>query len=113
SEEEDRAAELGVRGAPIGAGGQFYFGLAGTNATDGHAAIEFFDPKKEQFLEYDVVKLIYQLANPKKPVVSWLSTLPMEGGFDPKSAPRGEPWVVYTEAKQLFDVRPLQANATR
>ena len=86
SEEEDRAAELGVRGAPVGvAGGQFYFGLAGTNATDGHAAIEFFDPNKEQFLEYDVVKLIYQLANPKKPVVAWLSTLPMDGGFDPQS----------------------------
>ena len=47
SEEEDRAAELGVRGAPIGAGGQFYFGLAGTNATDGHAAIEFFDPDRK------------------------------------------------------------------
>ena len=71
SEEEDRAAELGVRGVPLGgAGGQFYFGLAGTNSTDGRAAIEFFDPKKEQFLEYDVVKLVYQLANPKKPVVA-------------------------------------------
>jgi ABC-type uncharacterized transport system involved in gliding motility auxiliary subunit len=113
SEEEDRAAELGVRGAPIGAGGQFYFGLAGTNATDGHAAIEFFDPKKEQFLEYDVVKLIYQLANPKKPVVSWLSTLPMEGGFDPHSGSAREPWMVYSEAKQLFDLRPLDANATK
>ena len=114
SEEEDRAAELGVRGAPVGVGGgQFYFGLAGTNATDGHAAIEFFDPNKEQFLEYDVVKLIYQLANPKKPVVAWLSTLPMEGDFDPQSGASREPWVVYSEAKQLFDLRPLQANATR
>jgi len=114
SEEEDRAAELGVRGAPVGvAGGQFYFGLAGTNATDGHAAIEFFDPNKEQFLEYDVVKLIYQLANPKKPVVSWLSTLPMDGGFDPQSGAGREPWVVYGEARQLFDVRPLEPNATR
>ena len=53
-----------MRGVPVGSGGgQFYFGLAGTNSTDGHAAIEFFDPNKEQFLEYDVVKLIYQLAN--------------------------------------------------
>ena len=113
SEEEDRAAELGVRGAPVGvAGGQFYFGLAGTNATDGHAAIEFFDPNKEQFLEYDVVKLIYQLANPKKPVVAWLSTLPMDGGFDPQSGAGREPWVVYGEAKQLFDLRPLEPNAT-
>jgi ABC-type uncharacterized transport system involved in gliding motility auxiliary subunit len=92
SEEEDRAAELGIHGAPLGAAsGQFYFGLAGTNSTDGHAAIEFFDPNKEQFLEYDVIKLVYQLANPKKPVVAWLSTLPMQGAFDPQSGGMREP----------------------
>ena len=114
SEEEDRAAELGVRGVPLGgAGGQFYFGLAGTNSTDGRAAIEFFDPKKEQFLEYDVVKLVYQLANPKKPVVAWLSTLPMTGGFDPRTGQMREPWMVYSDAQQLLDVRPLEQNATR
>jgi len=93
SEEEDRASELGVRGTPVGATGtQFYFGLAGTNSTDGRAAIEFFDPNKEQFLEYDVVKLVYQLANPKKPVVAWLSSLPMGPGFDPQSGQMREPW---------------------
>ena len=115
SEEEDRAAELGVRGVPLGAanGAQFYFGLAGTNSTDGRQAIEFFDPKKEQFLEYDVVKLVYELANPKKPVVAWLSGLPMSGGFDPHSGQMREPWIVYSDAQQLFDVRPLEPNATR
>ena len=115
SEEEDRAAELGVRGVPLGAanGAQFYFGLAGTNSTDGRQAIEFFDPEKEQFLEYDVVKLIYQLANPKKPVVAWLSGLPMSGGFDPHSGQMREPWIVYSDAQQLYDVRPLEPNATR
>jgi ABC-type uncharacterized transport system involved in gliding motility auxiliary subunit len=114
SEEEDRASELGVRGTPVGAAGtQFYFGLAGTNATDGHAAIEFFDPNKEQFLEYDVVKLVYQLANPKKPVVAWLSSLPMGPGFDQQSGQMREPWVVYSEAQQLFDLRPLAPGATR
>jgi len=115
SEEEDRAAELGVRGVPLGAanGAQFYFGLAGTNSTDGLQAIEFFDPKKEQFLEYDVVKLIYQLANPKKPVVAWLSGLSMTGGFDPHSGQMREPWIIYSDAQQLFDVRPLEPNATR
>ena len=40
SEDEDRAAERGVRGVPIGANGEtFYFGLAGTKSTDGHEAI--------------------------------------------------------------------------
>jgi ABC-type uncharacterized transport system involved in gliding motility auxiliary subunit len=114
SEDEDRASELGVRGAPVGAAGtQLYFGLAGTNSTDGHKAIEFFDPNKEQFLEYDVVQLIYQLANPKKPVVAWLSTLPMGPGFDQMSGQTREPWVIYGQAEQLFDVRPLDANATK
>jgi ABC-type uncharacterized transport system involved in gliding motility auxiliary subunit len=114
SEEEDRAAELGVRGVQLGGSdGQFYFGLAGTNATDGHAAIEFFDPDKEQFLEYDVVKLVYQLANAKKPVVAWLSSLPMEASYDPRTGGMREAWTVYSEAQQLFDVRPLEANATK
>jgi ABC-type uncharacterized transport system involved in gliding motility auxiliary subunit len=114
SEEEDRASELGVRGAPVGASGaQLYFGLAGTNSTDGHAAIEFFDPNKEQFLEYDVVKLIYQLANPKKPVVAWLSSLPMGPGYDPQSGQMREPWVVYSEAQQLFDLKPLDPAVSK
>jgi ABC-type uncharacterized transport system involved in gliding motility auxiliary subunit len=114
SEDEDRAAELGVRGVPVGAtGAQLYFGLAGTNSTDGHAAIEFFDPNKEQFLEYDLVRLVYQLANPKKPVLAWLSTLPMGPGFDPQSGQMREPWVIYGQAEQLFEVRPLEPTATR
>jgi ABC-type uncharacterized transport system involved in gliding motility auxiliary subunit len=114
SEEEDRASELGVRGTAIGAtGGQFYFGLAATNATDGHGAIEFFDPHKEQFLEYDVVKLVYQLANPRKPVLAWLSSLPMGPGFDPQTGRMREPWVVYSEAQQLFDLRPLDQAASK
>jgi ABC-type uncharacterized transport system involved in gliding motility auxiliary subunit len=114
SEDEDRASELGVRGAPLGAsGGQFYFGLAGTNSTDGRAAIEFFDPNKEQFLEYDVVKLVYELANPKRPVVAWFSSLPMGPGFDQESGQMRQPWAVYNETQQLFDLRPLAAAATK
>ena len=114
SEDEDRASELGVRGVPAGAtGAQLYFGLAGTNSTDGHAAIEFFDPNKEQFLEYDVVRLIYQLANPKKPVIAWASTLPMGPGFDPQTGKMREPWVVYGQAEQLFEIRPLEPTATK
>src|ERR1700683_1271421 len=114
SEEEDRAAELGVRGEPLGAtSAQFYLGLAGTNSTDGHEAIEFFDPAKEQFLEYDVVKLVYELANPKKPVVAWLSSLPMGPGFDPQTGQMREPWAIYNEVQQLFDVKPVESGATR
>jgi ABC-type uncharacterized transport system involved in gliding motility auxiliary subunit len=115
SEDEDRANELGVRGAPAGPGGQnLYFGLAGTNSTDGKGAIEFFDPRKEEFLEYDVVKLVYQLSNPKKPVIGWMSSLPMGGPamFDPQTGQPREPPLVYSQAEQLFNVRSLSLSAT-
>ena len=112
SEDEDRASELGVRGKQLDAAGtQLYFGLAGTNSTDGHQAIDFFDPKKEEFLEYDVVKLIYQLSTPKKPVIGWLSSLPMTPGFDPQTGQMREPWAIYGQAEQLFEVRPVDPAA--
>ena len=114
SEDEDRAAELGVHGVPVGGAGEnFFFGLAGTNSTDGREAIPFFDPSKEPFLEYDVAKLIYQLGRTHKPVVGWLSSLPMGGGFDPASGRSREPWYVYAQAGQLFDLRELTPAVTR
>lgn len=113
SEDEDRASELGVRGTPIGTAGTLYFGLAGTNSVDGHQAIEFFDPQKEEFLEYDVVKLIYQLANPKKPVIAWLSGIPMTASFDQQSGQMREPWMTYQQAQQLFDVRSIAPTADK
>jgi ABC-type uncharacterized transport system involved in gliding motility auxiliary subunit len=114
SEDEDRASELGVRSTPVGAtGSSFYFGLAGTNSTDGHATIDFFDPAKEQFLEYDVVKLVYTLANPKKPVVAWLSTLNMSESFDQRSGQMRPAWALYAQAQQLFDIRTLEPTATK
>ncbi len=113
SEEEDRAAEFGIGSAPAGPGGaQLYFGLAGTNSTDGRATIEFFDPSKEQFLEYDIVKLIYQLANPKRPVVGWLSGLRMGPDFDPITRQFQQPWMIYSQAQQLFTLRMLDTGLT-
>jgi ABC-type uncharacterized transport system involved in gliding motility auxiliary subunit len=114
SEDEDRASELGVRNTPLGAtGAGFYFGLAGTNSTDGHQVIDFFDPAKEQFLEYDVVKLIYTLANPKKPVVAWLSTIAMGESFDQRSGQMRPAWAIYEQAQQLFDIRNIDAAAAK
>lgn len=115
SEDEDRANELGIRGAPAGPNGQnVYFGLAGTNSTDGKETIEFFDPRKEEFLEYDVVKIVYQLSNPKRAVVGWMSSLPMGGtpAFDPQSGQPREPPLVYSQAEQLFNVKQVSLSAT-
>ncbi|HSC06694.1 MAG TPA: Gldg family protein [Steroidobacteraceae bacterium] len=111
SEDEDRAGEFGLRAIPTGTTGEsFYFGLAGTNSTDGRAKIELFNPRQEEFLEYDIAKVIVELARPKKPVIGVLSTLPMGSDFNPMTGQASEPWAVTSQLEQLFTVRTLNAD---
>lgn len=114
SEEEDRATELGVQGMPLTPGGdKLYLGLAATNSTDGKEAIPFLDPKLDEQLEYDVTKLIHKLATPEKPVVGWLSSLPMGGDFDMRTGRPTPALMVYAQAEQLYAVRAIDPSVTR
>ncbi len=62
SDAEDRAAAFGLQGVPVNsAGDELYFGLAATNALDDQQVIGFFQPDKEEFLEYEISKLIQNL----------------------------------------------------
>ncbi len=113
SDDEDRATELGLKAVPIGAGDEtIWFGLAGSNSTDGHAVIEFFQPDKEEFLEYDVARLIHELGAPARKVVGLVSTLPLGGGFDPESGGMRPPWVIGAQLRELFDVKTVAPDAT-
>lgn len=108
SEAEDRAAASGIQGIPLGPSGEKVFlGLVGTNSTDGQASIPFFDPGKEELLEYDVAKLIHDLTTVKKPQIGWLSGLNMSAGFDPATNRAREPWAIYQQISQLFDLKTL------
>ena len=111
SEEEDRAEQLGLQPANVGQGGEaVYFGLAGTNSIGTSDRIGLFDPRKEAFLEYDIARLVYNLANTDKTVVGLLSTAPIGGGFDPVSQQPAQAWVVVDQAKQVLEIRSLQPN---
>jgi ABC-type uncharacterized transport system involved in gliding motility auxiliary subunit len=109
SEDEDRAAEAGLQPLQVGdgTGGSLYFGLAGTNSTDGRSVIPGFTPDREEFLEYDVAKLIQELASPKKPVIGIVSTLPMQGQYNPMTGQMGETWPILAQLEQLFTIRTL------
>ena len=106
SEEEDRAVASGLQGMPINAAGDMgYFGLVGTNSTDGEVTIPFFQYEREQKLEYDLTKLIFNLANPKKRVIGLVSTLPV---FTPMMA--GAPvWTVAQLVSEFFEVRMIDS----
>jgi ABC-type uncharacterized transport system involved in gliding motility auxiliary subunit len=108
SDDEDRAAEFGLQSLrDAGLGEPLYFGLAGTNSTDGRSAIPSFQADREEFLEYDVAKLIQELGTPKKPVIGLMSSIGITGQFNPATGQMGEPWPIYTQLQQLFSLRTL------
>jgi ABC-type uncharacterized transport system involved in gliding motility auxiliary subunit len=110
SEDEDRAAEFGLQSLQAGGGDALYFGLAGTNSTDGRSAIPSFQTEREEFLEYDVAKLIHELGTPKKPVIGLLSSLPLQGQFDPMSGRMSDPWPIIGQIQQIFTVHPVTSD---
>ncbi len=113
SEEEDQAAEFGLQAVPTGPGGNtIYFGLAGSNSVGESQLIPFFQPNKEQFLEYDVTKLIYTLINTKKPVVGLLSKVPMFSSFDIETQKIRDPWIITNQLQQLFEIKSIDFTVT-
>ncbi len=113
SEEEDRASQFGLQSIDLGgAGDPIYLGVAGTNSVGDEEIIAFLDPNKEQFLEYDLAKLVYTLAYQDRPVIALISGLPMSGGFDPVTQQMRQPWVVVQQIQQLFELRTLGTEVT-
>lgn len=114
SEAEDRANAAGMNGqrAP---GGNLYLGLLGTNTIGGTEIIPFFDPSQERFLEYQISRMLYVLANPQRKKVGLLSSLQINGGFqiDPRTQqPRQTPaWVVMQELGSPFEIKPIAPDA--
>ena len=113
SEAEDQAAEFGLQGIPVStAGEELYFGLAATNALDDQEVIPFFQPDKEEFLEYEISKLIQSLSVVEKPVVGVLSSLEVQGNMNMQTYQMTPPWMVVDQLRQLFTVQTINPEGT-
>jgi len=111
SEQEDRAAEFGLQAVPLNQGGDtVYFGLAGTNAQGQRQSIPFFALDQEEFLEYEISRLVQSLASAQMPVVGVLSGLPINGGFDMRTQQATPPWMVLEDIRQLFHIESLKRD---
>ncbi|TBR38801.1 MULTISPECIES: GldG family protein [Dyella] len=120
---DDEAAAEGNGLSPISGGTngeRVFFGLVGTTLSGGSDAdnendlhpgaktlpIPLFDPARETFLEYDIAKLLYELNEPRKPMIGLISTLPVQGN----PVIGEEPWTIIRQLGQLFEVKPLDAS---
>ena len=117
SDAEDRAVQAGIQGVAVdqGSGQPAYFGLVGTNATDRQEVIPFFSQSREQFLEYDLTKLVYALTDPPKPVVGVISAMDLTygpGGMMAAMRGGGQPYAFARLLRQSFDLRGLKPDIT-
>jgi ABC-type uncharacterized transport system involved in gliding motility auxiliary subunit len=114
SEQQDEADAAGLIAPQMPSGNRLYFGLVATNSVDQRQTIPLFNPQSEQFLEYDVTRLLYLLSNPKKPAIGLITALPIEGQQDqnPMSRRGSPPWAVVQQAKDLFDIRRLAVDSS-
>lgn len=117
SEDEDLATQYGVQAVPVSQGGQaIYFGLVAAQ-TEGTPlglpvteTMSLIRPDQEEFLEYEFMKLVTNVANPERPVIGLLTELTIDGGFDPSMGQATPAWMVMEIVRQLYTVRRVDVT---
>ncbi len=110
SEAEDRAVGLGINRFRVsGASQELFFGLAATNSTNGRKEIPVFSPDRETFLEYDLTRLVAELGQPKKPVISIIDGLGISGDYQRRVTQQQ----ILAQLKELFKVELLTGDVDK
>ncbi|MFN0164697.1 MAG: Gldg family protein, partial [Burkholderiales bacterium] len=113
SDEEDAAQLDGVEPQQLATGEQFYLGLS-VSRLDRKQTIPGINPQRERLLEYDLIRLIAQVAVTERPVVGLMSALPIQGApFNMMTRQPTEAWVLHGELKRDFDLRVVDFNADK
>jgi len=117
STEEDQAVQYGLKGVPVdSAGSPLYFGLVGISATDEEKVIAFLQPDKEESLEFDIIKLIYDLSDPDKKTVGIMSYLPIQGTLSSQvMSPNAQSreWMIVSTLKRSFNIKTVETNTDK
>lgn len=115
SEQEDLATSYGIQAVPLAAGREeVYFGVVAADPgtrVEGEAevyeAIPLVRPDQEEFLEYEFSRLISRVLDPDPTVVGLITSLNIDGGFNPATEQTTGPWAIMDTVRYMYDVRRL------
>ena len=93
-------------------GEKFYFGAVLSNSVDDMLVIPFFEIARERFLEYDLTKSIYNLANTEKPVIGLISGYHFQEEYLMKlnNPSYEEPFYLYQNISEFYNIINLTQN---
>lgn len=120
SDAEDAATMEGISSQMLSSGEKIYCGIS-VNAIDRYKSLSFLSPEKENLLEYDITRAIWDVTHTEKKTVGVMSALPVLGAdkIQPtreeiaagKFAPHG-PWIPFKELEDAYTLKkiPLDVN---
>ncbi|MDP6633312.1 MAG: Gldg family protein [Phycisphaerae bacterium] len=118
SVEEEEAIRNGIRRFPLSDDESFYFGLLATTELGKDETIAFFEPNRQELVEYDVSKIISSLVQRKKRTIGIVSSLPVMGpaNMSPymlqmmrmQGRQPDPPWAIVRQLQMDYDVRNLR-----
>lgn len=114
TEAEDDAVRNGLQAYPVTLNDNLYFGLVGTNAVDDREVIKFFNEDKENFLEYELTRLVYNLSEPAKPKVGLITSHMMNADVSPLMTVGGQgpqQWAIVPQIRETFELEQIYASA--
>ncbi|MBT6500091.1 MAG: GldG family protein [Deltaproteobacteria bacterium] len=115
SDEEVWAKKYGLSGVDLSNGEKFYMGLVITQE-DRELNIPMMDPRREQFLEYDITQMLLQLSQKKDKKIGILSSIPVMGvaanRMQQMQGQRNQPkWFFIQELEKTFKIETFASAA--
>jgi ABC-2 type transport system permease protein len=121
SVEEEEAIRNGIRRFPISDDENFFFGMLATTELGKDEVIPFFEPNRQELVEYDVSKIVSSLMQRKKRVIGIMSSLPVMGpaNMSPymmqmmqmQGKQIERPWRFTSQLQADYEVRSLKLDA--
>ncbi|HMO16949.1 MAG TPA: Gldg family protein [Oligoflexia bacterium] len=113
SEDEEWAEKYGVTPMDLPTGERVFLGLVAISSLGTEDVIPVFNLGRQEFLEYDITKMLYSLSSGAQPVIGILSPLNVTGQpsgvqFPPQQLKGDEkPWIFVSQLSKLAEVRRL------
>lgn len=111
SDEEVWARKYGIQGISTPSGYDAYLGVVMLSGNK-ELAIPYLDPRREEFLEYDISEQMFKLGNQEKPNLQIFSSLPVSLPAQNPNMGRRE-WAYVTSLRNNFNVQVLQQQPSQ
>lgn len=113
TDEEEWARKYGIQGMDLPSGSQLFFGVAFLQGNS-EVAIPYLDPRREEFLEYDLSEALLRSQKSEKHKIGIMSSLPVMQDLALSDYQNSMPteWAFVSELRKSFDVSEVATSAT-